>query len=134
METSTHFDPYRELSANELFYEQTILGLQDYVNKCGFNHVVIGISGGIDSALTLALAVKALGAAQITGLAMPSRYSSAASITDAQALCNILKVKLFVFSIEEEFTVALSRFEQVYGEKPSSITEQNIQLGSEDAC
>lgn len=111
----------------ELCYKQMILGLKDYVKKCGFQKVVLGVSGGIDSALTLVLAVKALGAENVIGLAMPSRYSSKQSLEDAIALCDTFKVKLYTVSIEEEFALALLQFEKTYGEKPTSLTEQNIQ-------
>jgi len=110
-----------------LFYQQTLLGLKDYVAKSGFKKVVIAVSGGIDSALTLALAVKALGHENVCAIAMPSRYSSQESVIDAQMLCDNFKVKMYTISIEEEFSLSLSRFTHVFGEKPSSITEQNIQ-------
>ncbi|MBN9287801.1 MAG: hypothetical protein BGO43_10170 [Gammaproteobacteria bacterium 39-13] len=119
--------PYSEPNDVALFYKQTLLGLKDYVAKCGFSTVVIGISGGIDSALTLALAVKALGHDRVFGLAMPSRYSSTGSVTDAIALCENFKVKLYTISIEEEFSLALKRFSDTFGEAASSITAQNIQ-------
>lgn len=123
----SEFLPYKPLDTIRLFYDQTILGLRDYVRKCGFKTVVIGISGGIDSAITLALAVKALGNDNVIGLAMPSRYSSEHSLSDAEHLCHNFKVKLITHSIEPEFKLALSRFEETYGEKPLSITSQNIQ-------
>ncbi|MFI4937626.1 MAG: NAD+ synthase [Candidatus Berkiellales bacterium] len=126
-ELSPHFQPYQPLHDTSLFYQQIILGCQDYVAKCGFKNVVIGISGGIDSTLTLALAVKALGNENVTGIAMPSRYSSSQSLEDAKKLCDTFQVKLFTASIEPEFAFALTQFEQFYREVPSSITSQNIQ-------
>lgn len=122
-----NFNNKEPLSDEALCYQQILLGLTDYVQKCGFKKVVLGISGGIDSAITLALAVKALGANNVTGLAMPSRYSSESSLKDAIALCEAFKVKLYTASIEAEFTLALAQFADIYGEKPSSLTEQNIQ-------
>jgi len=121
------FQKKPSLTDVELCYHQIILGLSDYVKKCGFGQVVIGISGGIDSALTLAFAVKALGADNVIGLAMPSRYSSEDSLQDAITLCEIFGVKLYTAPIEDELTLALAQFERVYGEKPKSLTEQNIQ-------
>ncbi len=127
LELGSGFLPYQAPSNSALFYQQTILGLKDYAQKCGFNKVVIGVSGGIDSAITLALAVKALGAENVTAIAMPSRYSSLGSVQDATALCNTFNVKMFTVSIEEEFALALAQFEKVFHEKPISLTEQNIQ-------
>lgn len=121
------FDTYDEPSNVALFYKQTLLGLKDYVAKCRFNKVVIGVSGGIDSAITLALAVKALGSERVFALAMPSRFSSPESITDAAALCANFKVKLHIVSIEEEFALALKQFSSAFGETPNQITSQNIQ-------
>lgn len=115
------------LSTIRLFYEQTILGLKDYAKKCAFKQVVVGASGGMDSALTLALAVQALGKENVTAMAMPSRYSSPESLEDAKSLCDNLQIKLYEFSIEEEFQVALQRFADVFKTAPLSITEQNIQ-------
>lgn len=121
------FQPYIALSDAALFYRQTILGLRDYMQKCQFDGVVIGLSGGIDSALTCALAALALGNARVTALAMPSRYSSTHSLTDAQALCDRLKIKLTHFPIEDEFTLAVQQFTKIFAEPPKSLTEQNIQ-------
>jgi NAD+ synthetase len=123
----SHFQAIAYPKAVEIFYQQTILGLADYVNKSGFKSVVIGLSGGIDSALTLALAAKALGPDQITALTMPSRYSSTGSVTDSQQLCDNFKVRLYNISIEEELSFALKQYEKIFHEQPSSITEQNIQ-------
>lgn len=122
-----HFSPFHIPSNAELFYHQIILGLKDYIQKCGFKQVVIGLSGGIDSALTLALAVKALGSDAVTAILMPSQYSSDHSLTDAIQLCSILNVKYKIISIEPEFNFALTQFESYYEEEPSSITSQNIQ-------
>ncbi len=123
----TGFMPYQAPQINALFYQQTILGLKDYVSKCGFKTVVLGLSGGIDSAITLALAVKALGKDNVSALAMPSRYSSKESLQDAQTLSQTFGVKLYIVSIEEEFNLCLRQFENNFKQKPSSLTEQNIQ-------
>lgn len=119
-----HTPPISDL---DLFYHQTILGLRDYVQKCGFPSVVIGLSGGIDSALTLALATLALGKDSVSAIAMPSRYSSQHSIDDAKTLCDNLNIKLHIVSIEPEFSLACERFEQSFHEPIKSITAQNIQ-------
>jgi len=122
-----HFENVALLFDEGLCYQQMILGLKDYAQKCGFQKVVLGVSGGIDSALTLMLAVKALGSENVVGIAMPSRYSSPQSLEDAITLCHTFNVKLFTISIEAELTQALAQFEKTYGEKPKSLTEQNIQ-------
>lgn len=121
------FSTYSTLSDVALFYQQIILGLKDYVEKCGFKSVVIGVSGGIDSAITLALAVKALGSERVFALAMPSRYSSQGSVIDAKTLCENFNVKLYIVSIEEEFSYALTNFSTSFVMEPSTITSQNIQ-------
>lgn len=121
------FKPYQPPSECELFYQQTILGLKDYVAKCGFQKVVIGLSGGIDSAITLVLAVSALGKQNVTALSMPARYSSKSSVTDAKALCDILGVNMIMAPIEEEFSLCLTQFEKNFKQKPTTLTEQNIQ-------
>ncbi len=123
----SYFSQLAPLVEEALFYQQILLGLTDYAKKCGFQQVVLGVSGGIDSALTLALAVQALGNENVIGLAMPSRYSSQGSLDDAMALCATFKVKCYVASIEAEFTLALAQFAEIYGEQPHALTEQNIQ-------
>jgi NAD+ synthetase len=102
-----------------------VLGLRDYVTKCGFGKVVIGLSGGIDSALTAALAVEAFGAEKVHGVALPSRYSSDGSVTDAQALADNLKITMDVVPIEPmhaAYTKALAPTLDVQG-----LTDENLQ-------
>src|SRR5205085_3782269 len=78
-----------------------ILGLRDYIRKCGFKDVVVGLSGGIDSAVTAAIAVEALGAKNVTGIAMPSKFSSPGSIDDARALAQHLGIAFHVTPIDD---------------------------------
>src|SRR4029077_19142957 len=85
-------DSVLALSEDEEIARGLILGLRDYIRKCGFKDVVIGLSGGIDSAVTAAIAVEALGAAHVTGIAMPSQFSSQGSIDDARALAENLGI------------------------------------------
>ncbi|MBT4838038.1 MAG: NAD(+) synthase, partial [Methylococcales bacterium] len=118
--------PY-SLNDSELFYRQTVLGIKDYVQKCGFSQVVIGSSGGIDSAVTLAICTEALGAENMTAITMPSPFSSKGSVDDSRDLCENLGVKLLFSSIAEEFELAKKQFEQMTGEVPSSLTLENIQ-------
>ena len=81
-------------------YEALVLGTRDYVRKNGFTDVLIGLSGGIDSSLVAAIAVDALGAEHVTGVLMPSRYSSDDSVTDADALAANLGIRTFTVPIE----------------------------------
>ncbi|WP_210418652.1 NAD+ synthase [Aliikangiella coralliicola] len=116
-----------KITENELLLKQTVLGIKDYVQKCGFSKVVIGSSGGIDSAVTIAICARALGAENVTAITMPSRYSSSGSVSDSEVLCKNLGVRLLKASIEQEFSIAVSRFESMTGEMPSGLTRENIQ-------
>ncbi len=111
----------------ELIFNQLLLGIQDYVRKCGFSNVVIGSSGGIDSAVTIALCALALGSDKVTAITMPSKYSSSGSVTDSETLCQNLKVRLLHASIAEEFDVAVGQFKMMCGEDASNLTRENMQ-------
>ena len=102
------------------------LGLRDYVRKCGFTSVVLGLSGGIDSALTAALAAEALGPAQVTGIAMPTRYSSDHSLLDAEALARNLGIAYHVVPIDDIFQRYLDALAPVLP-GPQGVAEENIQ-------
>ena len=104
-----------------------VLGIRDYARKCGFRTAVVGLSGGIDSALVCALAVDALGAANVTGLALPSRYSSGGSIADARALAEGLGVRLDVVPIEPVFAAARATLAPLFEGRPEDVTEENLQ-------
>jgi NAD+ synthase (glutamine-hydrolysing) len=119
---SSHFPP-RE----QLFFSALSLGLGDYVRKCGFKSVIIGLSGGIDSALIAAIAVDALGANNVFGVSMPSRYSSGGSRTDAEKLAHNLGIRYEVLPIEPVFKSVESQLQKVFaGTKPNEA-EENIQ-------
>src|SRR3989344_3074379 len=116
-----------DLSEEQSVYSALVLGVRDYVVKNGFKGVVIGLSGGIDSALTLCIAVDAVGAEQVEAVSMPSRYSAAMSIEDARAQAEALGVKLSTIPIEPMFEAFLGALrEEFRGKKPDS-TEENIQ-------
>jgi NAD+ synthase (glutamine-hydrolysing) len=104
-----------------------ILGLRDYIRKCGFNDVVVGLSGGIDSAVTAAIAVEALGAAHVTGIAMPSKFSSQGSIDDARALAENLGIAFHVVPIEEIYQPYERAFNDLFGVEKFDITNENVQ-------
>lgn len=108
-------------------YRALVMGVHDYVHKNGFNGAVIGLSGGIDSALTLALAVDALGAENVEVLCMPSRYTADISVADARAMADLLKVRYHEFSIEAPFDAFLEVLAPVLKNLPADTTEENIQ-------
>ncbi|MBF0189344.1 MAG: NAD+ synthase [Magnetococcales bacterium] len=110
-----------------LLYRQITRGLRDYMQKCGFQKVVVGSSGGIDSAVTLALAQAALGSERVTAITLPSRHSSRGSVDDSETLCATLGIRLHHVSIEQEYALAVTRFTESFGEPPSRITQENIQ-------
>ena len=115
--------PIRE----ELLFSAMSLGVRDYVRKCGFQSVILGLSGGIDSALVAAVAVDALGAENVLGVAMPARYSSSGSLTDAERLAKNLGVRYEVLPIEPAFNAVEKQLEKVFaGTKPNEA-EENIQ-------
>ncbi|HMP81487.1 MAG TPA: NAD+ synthase [Verrucomicrobiota bacterium] len=103
------------------------LGIRDYVRKCGFKSVVLGLSGGIDSAITAVLAVDALGADKVMGVSMPARYSSSGSLTDAEKLAKNLGIRYEVIPIEPGFNAMEGQFAKLFaGTKPNEA-EENIQ-------
>lgn len=112
--------------ADELI-DALVLGIRDYARKCGFSGVVIGLSGGIDSAVTASLAVLALGADKVLGVAMPGPYSSPESLEDAEALANRLGIKLHVVPIVDMFQTTCGALSSVFKGLPPDVTEENIQ-------
>jgi NAD+ synthetase len=104
-----------------------VLGLRDYTRKCGFSSAVIGLSGGVDSALTAALAAEALGPGNVLGVAMPTRYSSAHSVADAEALARALGIGYEVIPIDTVFQSYLDVLAPVLGGGPLGATEENVQ-------
>ena len=111
----------------ELFFSALSLGVRDYVSKCGFKSVILGLSGGIDSALVAAIAAHALGAENVLGVAMPARYSSSGSLTDAEKLARSLGIRYEVLPIEPVFKAVEQQLAGVFaGTKPNEA-EENIQ-------
>jgi len=115
------------LSPLEERYAALVLGLRDYVRKNGFETAVLGLSGGIDSALTCCLAVDALGKAHVVGVVMPSRFSSPDTQRDAAALAQRLGIRCEDVSIEPCFTAYLDTVKRLFGRRPADVTEQNLQ-------
>ncbi len=111
----------------EQLFRALALGIRDYVHKCGFKSVVLGLSGGIDSALTAVLAVAALGADKVMGVSLPARYSSGGSLTDAEQLAKNLGIRYEVLPIEPVFKAVEGQLANVFaGTKPNEA-EENIQ-------
>jgi NAD+ synthetase len=108
-------------------HDAIVLGIRDFFRKCGVSRAVLGLSGGIDSAVTAALAVEALGAANVTGLSMPSRYSSEGSRTDAAALAAALGVAMHTVEIEPMFEAFLGGLAPVFAGRAPDLTEENLQ-------
>lgn len=108
-------------------YDALVLGTRDYVRKNGFTDVVLGLSGGIDSALVAAVAVDALGAEHVHGVSMPSRYSSEGSKTDAAKLAANLGIDLRLIPIEPAFAAYLDMLAESFAGKPADLTEENLQ-------
>ena len=120
-----HIEP--ELSEEASVYNALVLGVRDYVTKHRFPGVVLGLSGGIDSALTLAIAVDALGADRVQAVMMPSRYTAQMSLDDAAQEARTLGIGYDVISIEGMFEAALGALKPVFAGRAPDTTEENIQ-------
>jgi NAD+ synthase (glutamine-hydrolysing) len=108
-------------------YQALVLGTRDYLKKNGFHRAVIGLSGGIDSSLVAAIAVDALGADNVLGVSMPSRYSSEGSRSDAEDLAERLGIHLEVISIESAHRAMADLLSPSLGGEPSGLTDENLQ-------
>jgi NAD+ synthase/NAD+ synthase (glutamine-hydrolysing) len=108
-------------------YEALVLGTRDYVHKCGFERAIVGLSGGIDSALTASIAADALGSENVIGVGMPGPYSSRGSIDDALELAGNLRIRFELISIQEIYEAVRQTLAPVFGELPQDVTEENIQ-------
>ncbi len=104
-----------------------VLGLRDYASKCGFRSAVLGLSGGIDSAIVACLAVEALGADKVTGVAMPSPFSSSHSVEDALALAKNLGITCHTIPIADSFTAFKNQMQSVFAGRAEDTTEENMQ-------
>jgi NAD+ synthase (glutamine-hydrolysing) len=119
-----HIEPLAEL---ERIYQALVIGTRDYIQKNGFPGVLIGLSGGIDSALTCAIAADALGPERVHGVLMPSRYTADISNDDAHLLAKNLGVQTSTVSIESMYQSALSVLASEFGNKKPDVTEENMQ-------
>jgi NAD+ synthase (glutamine-hydrolysing) len=116
-----------ELPAEEAIYHALTLGLRDYFYKCGFKSAVLGLSGGIDSAVTACIAVAALGKANVRGVSLPSQFSSQHSLDDARALAERLGIQYDVVPIKTAFETVKGQLAPVFAGKPEDTTEENLQ-------
>ena len=111
----------------EQVFQALVLGTRDYLQKCGFQEVVLGLSGGIDSALVAVVAAEALGKDKVLGVAMPSRFSSAGSLADAEALAKRLGIRYKEIPIEDTFAAMLRSIAPAREGRSGGLTEENLQ-------
>jgi NAD+ synthase (glutamine-hydrolysing) len=118
---------FHEGKVPEQIFAALSLGLRDYCRKCHFQSVVVGLSGGVDSAVTAVIAADALGPENVTGVSMPSPYSSRGSIVDARALARNLGIKFLEIPITDAFQVFKAQFKEIFKALPENETEENMQ-------
>ena len=126
-------DPHEPLGEVEEVYRALTLGLRDYVHKNGFQGVVVGLSGGIDSALTATIAADALGVEHVWGVTMPSRYSSVGSREDSEALAENLGIRFHTISIEPPFRGFLDTLADTFAGTGTGVAEENLQARTRGA-
>jgi NAD+ synthetase len=119
--------PFTPQEPAAALHEALVLGLRDYTQKCGFKSVVLGLSGGIDSAATACLAVAALGRENVLGVSMPSQFSSKGSIEDARELAKNLGIRWEMIPIQHVFEQFKATLQPVFKGRPEDTTEENIQ-------
>ncbi|MCB1230738.1 MAG: NAD+ synthase [Verrucomicrobiae bacterium] len=118
--------PWSDCEAGEIF-EALSLGVRDYLGKCGFKSAVIGLSGGIDSALTAAVAAHALGPENVMGVTMPTEFSSKGSVGDSFALAENLGIVCHQVPIQQIFQAIKTEMRPIFGDRPEDVTEENMQ-------
>ena len=115
------------LLEEEKLYRALVVGLRDYMHKCGFKSAVLGLSGGIDSAITAVIAVDALGAENVRGVSLPSQYSSQGSLDDARIIADNLGIQYDVIPIQPMFLAAKGQLAGVFANRAEDTAEENIQ-------
>ncbi len=115
------------LADEEALYRALVLGVRDYFQKCGFKSAVLGLSGGIDSALTAVIAVEALGAENVRGVSLPSQYSSQGSLDDARILAENLGIRYDIVPIQPVFEPVKGQLADIFTGRAEDTTEENIQ-------
>jgi NAD+ synthase (glutamine-hydrolysing) len=126
LEGAPAIEPPKPAEEQDVF-EALALGLRDYVHKCGFKSVVLGLSGGIDSALTACIAVAALGREHVHGISLPSQYSSRGSLDDARILAQNLGIRYEVIPIQPSFLAVKGQLAEVFAGRPEDLAEENMQ-------
>lgn len=111
----------------ELIYQALLMGIKDYFSKMGFKKALLGLSGGVDSAIVTVLAADALGAENILPIMLPSAFSSRHSISDSEQLCRNLNIKVDKMEINPLYETFLKTLKPLFGDKPFDVTEENIQ-------
>jgi NAD+ synthase (glutamine-hydrolysing) len=124
---STADHGYQEGEQIENLFQALVMGVRDYIRKCGFQSAVLGLSGGIDSAVTACIAVEALGNGNVMGVSMPSMYSSPDSYEDARSLAHNLRMKFEVIPIEPVFRSFEESLASIFKDLPHDTTEENLQ-------
>ncbi|QNN58003.1 NAD+ synthase [Diaphorobacter ruginosibacter] len=119
--------PKEGLPTMSFYREQIVLGLRDYARRCGFSKVLVGSSGGIDSALTLALATEAMGAENVVAITMPSHFSSAGSVDDSRALCDNLGIRLYTHPIADLVQQYSAQFLAAFEQPLKGLPLENLQ-------
>ena len=121
-------DMHEQIAGDEAsVYSALVLGTRDYMRKCGFRQAIVGLSGGIDSALTAVIASDAVGPENVIGVGMPGPYSSQGSIDDARALATNLGIRFEILPIKQVFETYRQTLHDVFAGKPEDVTEENIQ-------
>ncbi len=118
---------FRETKTPEELFAALSLGLRDYLRKCNFKSAVLGLSGGIDSAVVAVIAANAIGPENVVGVSMPSQYSSRGSIDDSNQLAKNLGIKLLHIPIAETFSLFKAQFKEIFSGLPENETEENMQ-------
>jgi NAD+ synthase (glutamine-hydrolysing) len=111
----------------EAAYQALVTGTRDYIRKCGFERVIIGLSGGIDSSLTAAIAVDAVGSQNVTGVGMPGPYSSEHSVSDARDLARNLGIRFEIIPIRNQYEAFVGVLDPLFDGETAGVTEENLQ-------
>ena len=123
--TGDHHDNYSDEC--EAAYQALVIGTRDYIRKCGFERVIIGLSGGIDSSLTAAIAVDAVGRENVTGVGMPGPYSSDHSVSDARDLARNLGIRFELIPIRKQYEAFVGVLDPLFDGGTAGVTEENLQ-------